>query len=153
MTNEQVRRRKNGIRARQAIVLVTLAIAVGNINAVVDGYLHPEIPYFDVEHIIVGGITAVVGASLLLLMLRYSRQLAEAEGTINRLEAILPVCARCKKIRKAGTDPKDQSSWQPMETYFTERTNSEFSHDICPECMAVLYPEYVGTPAAPAPGP
>ncbi len=33
-------------------------------------------------------------------------------------------------------------SWQPVEIYFREEIDSEFTHGICPECAARLYPEF-----------
>lgn len=52
------------------------------------------------------------------------------------LEGMLPVCASCKKIR-IGTD-----DWQQIETYIRDRSEAEFSHSLCPDCAAELYPEY-----------
>jgi hypothetical protein len=40
------------------IFIVTITL-VSNINAITDYYLHPEIPYFDDEHLIVGSITGI----------------------------------------------------------------------------------------------
>ena len=55
---------------------------------------------------------------------------------LNHLEGILPVCASCKKIRdKAG-------NWQHIESYIRERSAAEFTHGICPECAAKLYPGF-----------
>jgi len=52
------------------------------------------------------------------------------------LEGMLHVCASCKKIRD------EKGSWHQMETYVRERSEAEFSHDICPECAEQLYPEF-----------
>jgi hypothetical protein len=60
---------------------------------------------------------------------------------IKRLEGLLPICARCKKIRLAGTDQWNQNSWHPIEQYIQERTDAEFTHGLCPECAKALYPE------------
>jgi len=51
------------------------------------------------------------------------------------LEGIVPVCSNCRKIRD------DKGAWSPMEVYFHERSRTDFSHGICPECLAKLYPE------------
>lgn len=126
----------------QATVLAVLAIAVGNVSALVDCVLHPEIPYFDSEHLIVGGITLLVSALLSSLLFRYVRHLSRAADAITRLEAILPICSHCRKVRKSGADPSATESWQSIEAYVTEKTRTEFSHGVCPECMAALYPEH-----------
>lgn len=125
------------------VVLVALALVLGNVNAVVDSFLHPEIPYFDPEHLVVGGATAVVSATLSLLLLRYLRRLRKALDTIDRLEALLPICASCKRVRTMGSDPDAPESWQPIEAYIAAKTRTEFSHGICPSCMVQLYPEHV----------
>ena len=53
--------------ARCSFLLLAIVL-IANLNAFVDFFLHPEIPYFDLEHIVVGGITAFV-ASLFLITL------------------------------------------------------------------------------------
>jgi len=127
--------------AIQRVVVVAMAVVLGNVNAVVDAVLHPEIPYFDPEHLVVGGATAIVGATLSLLLLRSVRGLKRARNTIDRLEALLPICSHCKRIRRPGADPHAKESWLAIESYFTEKTTMEFSHGICPECCALHYPE------------
>ena len=52
------------------------------------------------------------------------------------LEGILPVCASCKKIRD------EAGNWQHIESYIRERSAAEFTHGICPECAAKLYPGF-----------
>lgn len=127
--------------AIQRVVVVVVAVVLGNVSAVVDAVLHPEIPYFDPEHLVVGGATALVGATLSFLLLRSVRRLRRARITIDSLETLLPICASCKRIRRPGADPHATESWQAIESYITEKTRTEFSHGICPECIAVLYAE------------
>jgi hypothetical protein len=40
----------------------------------------------------------------------------------------------CKRIREGEQNAPD-TTWQPMEKYIHDRTASEFSHGICPECF------------------
>ena len=47
---------------------------------------------------------------------------------MKQLNALLPICSYCKKIR----DDKDY--WQSVEGYISDHTNSQFTHGICPEC-------------------
>ncbi len=70
-------------------------------------------------------------------------ELEKALSHIQNLEGILPICSNCKKIRLAETDPKKQNSWVPIETYISEKTEAQFSHGICPECMKKLYPDFM----------
>ena len=69
-------------------------------------------------------------------------ELEEALSHIAKLEGILPICSFCKKIRIEGTDPEDKKQWLPIEGYISERTEAQFSHSICPECMKKYYPDY-----------
>lgn len=71
-------------------------------------------------------------------------KIAELEDTLShvkRLEGLLPICANCKKIRKAGADSRDQAGWQRIEEYMREHTDADFTHGVCPDCMRKLYPE------------
>lgn len=53
------------------------------------------------------------------------------------LPTMLTICASCKRIRE--TD----ESWHLPESYFFKRLQIDFSHSICPECMATLYPDFL----------
>lgn len=55
---------------------------------------------------------------------------------VTQLESFLPICGYCKKIRD------DQSYWQEMEAYFSQRQGTKFSHGICPSCYErVMVPQ------------
>jgi soluble cytochrome b562 len=69
-------------------------------------------------------------------------ELEEAFSHIVKLEGILPICSYCKKIRVEGTAPEDQANWLQIEGYISERTEAQFSHSICPECMKKHYPGF-----------
>ena len=57
-----------------------------------------------------------------------NRELSRALSEVKQLNALLPICSYCKKIR----DDKDY--WQSVEGYIRQHTNARFSHSICPEC-------------------
>lgn len=61
------------------------------------------------------------------------RQNFELKRQVKVLEAILPVCMGCKRIRN------EHQHWQTMEAYVTEHTDSVVSHGVCPECAKRLY--------------
>ncbi|MDP1858915.1 MAG: PAS domain-containing protein [Gemmatimonadaceae bacterium] len=63
-------------------------------------------------------------------------RLNQALDQVDVLRGILPICARCKKIRD------DTGYWNQVEQYVSEHSRAEFSHSICPECARVLYPEF-----------
>jgi len=62
-------------------------------------------------------------------------ELVRARDEIKKLKLFLPICASCKAIRN------DQGTWEPIESYFTEKTDITLSHGICPDCVKKLYPE------------
>lgn len=58
---------------------------------------------------------------------------------VDTLEIFLSICSKCKKIRRPDSDLKDRKSWQEVESYISNISQSEFSHSICPECLHNLY--------------
>lgn len=62
-------------------------------------------------------------------------ELQQALAKVRTLSGFLPICASCKKIRD------DSGYWEQIETYLKEHSDAEFSHGLCPECAAKLYPE------------
>ncbi|MEZ4726236.1 MAG: hypothetical protein R3E79_03770 [Caldilineaceae bacterium] len=70
----------------------------------------------------------------------YNQLLAEklalerALQQVKTLQGLLPICASCKKIRD------DAGYWHGVETYISQHAEVQFSHSICPECRARLYP-------------
>jgi hypothetical protein len=54
------------------------------------------------------------------------------------LRGFLPICSNCKKIRD------DKGYWNQIEAYIQQHSEAQFSHGICPECAAKLYPGLKG---------
>jgi PAS domain S-box-containing protein len=67
------------------------------------------------------------------------KELEEAMSHIKKLEGLVPICARCKKMRVEGGDPKDSRSWVRLEKYISDRTDASFTHGLCPECIKEMY--------------
>ena len=67
---------------------------------------------------------------------RLVSELREALAQVKTLTGFLPICASCKNIRD------DAGYWQGIETYLSEHSDVEFTHGICPACVAKLYPEF-----------
>lgn len=65
---------------------------------------------------------------------RLFNDLKGALAKIKKLNALLPICASCKKIRD------DEGYWSQVEAYISKHTDTVFSHGICPECLKKLYP-------------
>jgi len=63
-----------------------------------------------------------------------TQKLAKALAEIKTLKGILPICMHCKKIRD------DEGYWNQIENYIHARSEAEFSHSICPDCLTEHYP-------------
>lgn len=62
--------------------------------------------------------------------------LQRALDEVETLRGLLPICASCKKIRD------DNGYWNHIELYISQRTQADFTHTLCPECLKHYYPEY-----------
>ncbi|MFC1840245.1 GAF domain-containing protein [Thermodesulfobacteriota bacterium] len=60
-------------------------------------------------------------------------QLQQALGEVKSLKGLLPICAKCKKIRD------DKGYWTQIESYIKKHSEADFSHGMCPECEDELY--------------
>jgi phosphoserine phosphatase RsbU/P len=68
--------------------------------------------------------------------LRVAERILRYTTQVRQLEELLPICSYCKKIRD------DRNYWQQIEGYISDRTGSDFSHSVCPDCFErVLVPE------------
>ena len=61
-------------------------------------------------------------------------ELTKALADIRTLRGLLPICAGCKKIRN------DRGYWQGLEQYLSEHAEVQFSHGLCPDCLAKYNP-------------
>ena len=52
---------------------------------------------------------------------------------IKTLKGLLPVCAKCKKIRD------EEGLWDQLENYLEKNTDADFSHGLCGECADNMY--------------
>jgi phosphoserine phosphatase RsbU/P len=72
----------------------------------------------------------------LWMRLRVSERILRYATEVRQLEAFLPICGYCKKVRD------DHNYWQQIESYINERTGTDFSHSVCPDCyQRVVMPE------------
>ncbi len=60
-------------------------------------------------------------------------QLQQALEDVKTLSGLLPICARCKKIRD------DSGYWNNIESYIEAHSEAAFSHGLCPDCAEAMY--------------
>ncbi len=97
-------------------------------------------------------LTKPIDLTELWMRLRVAERILRFTTQVRQLEAFLPICSYCKKVRD------DRNYWQQIETYINARTGSEFSHSVCPDCYTrVITPELeklkTRNPGKEAPGP
>lgn len=63
------------------------------------------------------------------------RELKVALAHVKMLQGIIPICMHCHKIRS------DDKAWEKLEAYIENHSEAEFSHSICPDCLAQHYPD------------
>jgi PAS domain S-box-containing protein len=75
---------KAGLNApTRVFIYAAIALLLGNLSALVDAYHHPEIPYLDIEHQLVGGVIILVVGILMTLFERYLHTLAKSSRVID----------------------------------------------------------------------
>jgi hypothetical protein len=81
-------------------------------------------------------MTAARGVVILIMALWFAR-LAKHERQLLRyvvkLEGLLPICSVCKSIRN------EAGAWEPLETFISSRSDADFTHGLCPNCVAHHY--------------
>ena len=129
------------VRLRVAIGICVILL-MANLDSLIDSVIHPDIRYFDQEHLIVGGVTGLVTVVLFGLLSMYVASLKRATKAIKTLEGLLPICSSCHKIRSSD------DHWHVLEKFISAHTEAVFTHSLCPECARRLYPEMYETSSA-----
>ena len=63
--------------------------------------------------------------------------LQRAIAEVTTLQAYLPICSYCRKVRD------DENYWHSVEAYITRHTGSRFSHGICPNCYETVMADHL----------
>ncbi|PKP33613.1 MAG: PAS domain-containing sensor histidine kinase [Bacteroidetes bacterium HGW-Bacteroidetes-17] len=94
---------------RSRIVKVTIAVFVilfmANLNAMVDLILHPEITYFDEEHLIVGTLVFLFSTLFFLLLDLHFKQLHKTH--LNQIEFIIGLQVEKEKFKESESKLKE----------------------------------------------
>ena len=61
--------------------------------------------------------------------------LEQALAYVRKLKELIPICMYCKSVR----DDKDY--WHQIEEYIHSETGTDFTHGICPKCLAQMEKE------------
>lgn len=119
------------------ILLVTAresrADIVEGLDAGADDYV---VKPFDLEEL---RARLQVGIRMVQLREELATRVAELQAAlaqVRQLDGLLPICSYCKRIRN------DQAYWEQIETYLADRSEAQFSHGICPECLAKVRDQF-----------
>ncbi|OGV54352.1 MAG: hypothetical protein A2X45_05735 [Lentisphaerae bacterium GWF2_50_93] len=72
------------------------------------------------------------------------KKLQKALLDVRTLSGLLPICAKCKKVRD------DKGYWSSVEKYIQKRSSVKFSHGFCPECFDKYCSKYFSNGKSPA---
>jgi hypothetical protein len=95
------------------------------------------IPYTLPVAIINGILRVAILLFITFLCGKLSEQTKALRARVRTLEGLLPTCAYCKDIRD------EEGEWQQMEEYVASRSAAQFTHGICPKCVAIHFSEVV----------
>ena len=80
-------------------------------------------------------ILTFIFGTLLYFMRQSTKTIYSRTQELRILSGLLPICSFCKKIRN------NEGDWELLERYITARSESKFTHGLCPECRDKHYPE------------
>jgi DNA-binding response OmpR family regulator len=76
-----------------------------------------------------------VGQRVVALERTLARKIVDLESAladVKKLKTLLPICMYCKSVRD------DRDYWHQIDEYIHTETGMDFSHGICPACMAKI---------------
>jgi len=76
---------------------------------------------------------------ILIIKDKLIEDLRKSLTDIKSRDKLIPICSPCKKIRSG------ENNWISLENYVIKKLKMEFTHTLCPECAANLYPQYFDT--------
>ena len=77
-----------------------------------------------------GGLGAFFG----LIIAYYAVSAFKEKERVKILESLLPICSYCKKIRDDSESERYKGKWHEVEQYISMKTDTTFTHGMCPEC-------------------
>lgn len=72
----------------KAALFISIILLTGNLSAIVDSMLHPEIPYFDAEHLIIGSAYALLACILFFSIGVYNAKRKLEENLLRESEEL-----------------------------------------------------------------
>jgi hypothetical protein len=92
---------------------------------------------FALNHMPMAFFFGLLGAVFGVLTTLLSREKRHADV----LEGLLPICSYCRRIRDDQGVVAKEGRWYDIETYIVQKTDTKFTHGICPECHRKIMEE------------
>jgi hypothetical protein len=135
-----------------SVALAVLSAAVWAAADVLSGHVYPK-NFFAVWDTLVR-LTAFLSVAWAVSRMRQAmdRERHTAEvllrtlSEVKVLQAFLPICSRCRKIRNPD------GSWETLERYVGAHSDTRFSHGYCPDCARRVLEEAGVTEPTNGPG-
>ena len=74
-------------------------------------------------------LTKPLDREAIRMRLVVAERILKYTAEIRQLQAMIPMCVYCRKVRD------EQDYWEQVETYIQRETGSRFSHGACPGCF------------------
>ena len=111
-------------------------------SMVFQGLVHPVIRFdlanfpvaYDMRHLPMAFFFGISGALFSFMNIQYAMKIIKEKERVNMLESLLPICAYCKKIRDDAGPGQNKGKWHEVEQYISMKTDTTFSHGMCPDC-------------------
>jgi diguanylate cyclase (GGDEF)-like protein len=97
-------------RIIRLLVYIAIITIMANISSMVNFFIHPEIPYFSLPHLLTGAISATITIILLSLVISYADRMTSIATELNRVNKIL----REQSIRDSLTGLYNHRHFQEM---------------------------------------
>lgn len=95
---------------------------------------------FRPQHLPMAFFFGLLGISLGALNVYYIKTITRDKKRIKLLEGLIPICSYYKKIRDDAGKAHGEGHWEGIENYIYKKTDQEFTHGICPECVEKAFP-------------
>lgn len=76
-------------RLTRLLIYGAIVLVMANVSPLVDLVLHPEIRYFDIEHLLIGAITSAITIGLLSMVISYANRMSSIADELNRVNIVL----------------------------------------------------------------
>jgi CheY-like chemotaxis protein len=73
-------------------------------------------------------LTKPLDREAIRMRLRVAERILRYTAEIRQLQAMIPICVYCRKVRD------EHDYWDLVETYLEKETGSRFTHGACPDC-------------------